>query len=218
MEANGTPQGQYNVSLDLGAQWAPNSPIPFYIPPSMLQTTLNGLAHSFGNALQLPIGNNTAEYSVFEGQVSTGVGEIEAWTMSVDMKNGSGSCFLCEGSFEGGAMESASVSFDSLTGLRIAYQGSLFGPLVSLLSAGGGKVPYSFKFDQTMTSKPPAVEFASVPSQGLPTPLAPVLAVVVVMAAVSSAVFYLSRRRRHAATQQPASEPTTEELPRQWPR
>ena len=201
--ANGVSQYQFNESLDLGGEWPSPSPVPFYIPPSILQTTLSSLVHGFGAGLPLPIKNNTATYSVFEGPVSTGVGEVEAWTMAVNMTNGSGECYSCDGTFQGGASENASMSFDSMTGLRVAYHLGLSGILSGLAVSGGGTLgPYHNVVDQSLTSKPSDVQLAtsygssSSTESGSGIPEFPYVAITLIVLSAVVVVSYLAVRLR----------------------
>jgi len=204
---NGVPQYQFNESLDLGTEWPSPSSFPFYIPPSILQTTLSSLVHGFGAGLPLPIKNSTAAYSLFEGPVSTGVGEVEAWTMSVNMTNGSGECYSCDGTFQAGAGENASISFDSMTGLRVAYHVRLSGILTGLPTSGGEtEGPYHFAVDQTLTSKPPDVQLAppsgtsSSTKGGAGIPEFPYVAIALVVLSAVVVVSYLTVRLRRPST------------------
>jgi len=199
---NGVSQYQFNESLVLGTEWPSPSSFPFYIPPSTLQTTLSSLVHGFGTGLPLPI-NSTATYSVVEGPVSTGVGEVEAWTVSVNMTNGSGECYSCDGTFQGGASENASMSFDSMTGLRIAYHVRLSGILTGLpASPPGGTGPYHFAVDQALTSKPSDVQLAppygtSSSTKSAPSiPEFPYVAIALVVLSTLVVVSYLVVRLR----------------------
>ena len=200
---NGTPQYQFNESLGLGKEWPSTSPVPLYIPPSILPTTLSSLVHGFGAVLPLPIGNSTATYSVLEGQVHTGVGGVEAWTMSVDMTNGTGECYSCDGTFQGGASENASMSFDSMTGLRVAYHLGLSGILSGLAVSGGGTLgPYHNVVDQSLTSKTSDVQLAtsygssSSTESGSGIPEFPYVAITLIVLSAVVVVSYLAVRLR----------------------
>lgn len=182
--------GPYPSTLDPNSTW-PQNPLSlhFYIPPGHLQATL--LASPIDSAVALipfPFDNSTVIQMVSEGPVRTSFGDVDAWTLAVNV-NGSGRFnYPGVGDFTGDG--SLSLSYDSQLGLLLAMYVIVSG------TTKNPSGPASYSNSLSLTSKPSSVSLAPVKGNGLG--VSPVYIILVAAVAASVVVAgLLVRSRRH---------------------
>jgi membrane protein implicated in regulation of membrane protease activity len=186
-----------SITGDLGQPIGSNG-FDLYIPPAQESSTLSGLVATFEHSLGFNTTGFTVTPTVSQKTVSTGVGDVNSWTLDV---SASGSSTMSGTTVQG--QGSGSISYDSGLGLLVAVHVSGSGTI----STSSGNSPASITVDLSMTSKPASVQLTGGAASGLLglSTTSWALVVVAIIVVVAIAVVAMLRMRKGKQAQAPAA-------------